>query len=98
MSPLLTKAFWLDSAERAVKTVAGAEAAALSAAGVGLINAPWWGSLSMAGMAGVLSVLMSIASAPVADNGTASLLAGITTVDASGKHAAAPFVGGDTPA
>ena len=67
-----TLSFWKDAVERAVRTVAGAEAAALTAAGAGLIDANWAGSLSMAGMAGLLSLLLSVAGEAVAPTGTAS--------------------------
>lgn len=64
--------FVLDVAERAAKTFAQTLATLLTAAGVGLIDAPWWASLSAAGMAGVLSVLTSVASAGVTNQPTGS--------------------------
>lgn len=54
--------FWRYALERAAKTFAQTLGAVLSAAGLGLIDAPWWASLSAAGMATLLSLLTSIAS------------------------------------
>lgn len=67
-----TLTFWKDAIERAVRTVAGAEAAAFAAAGTGLIDANWAGSLSLAGMAGLLSLLLSLGGEVLAPTGTAS--------------------------
>jgi hypothetical protein len=66
--------FWKDTAERAVKTFAQALAAVFGADGLGLLNAPWGTALSTAGMAAVLSVLTSVASAGAGTQGTASLV------------------------
>jgi hypothetical protein len=66
--------FWKDTAERAVKTFAQALAAVFGAEGLGLLNAPWGTALSTAGMAAVLSVLTSVASASAGTPGTASLV------------------------
>jgi hypothetical protein len=60
--------------ERAAKTFAQTLVALLSADSFGLLNAPWGASLSAAGMAAVLSVLTSIASRPVGESGTPSLV------------------------
>lgn len=68
-----SRPFWKATAERAISTVAQTEVAVLTAAGVGLIEAPWWASLSASGMAGLLSVLKSIAAAAVTD-GSPSLV------------------------
>lgn len=72
-----TLTFWKDAVERALRTIAGAEAAALTAAGTGLIDANWAGSLSMAGMAGLLSLLLSLGSQAVTPTGTASFTAAV---------------------
>ena len=47
-------------AERAVKTFAQTEAALLTAAGTGLLDTDWLTSLSVSGMAALLSVLTTI--------------------------------------
>jgi hypothetical protein len=57
-----TSAFWKAAAERAVKTFAQAEAALLLAAGTGILDTDWTTSLSVSGMAGVISVLTSVGS------------------------------------
>jgi hypothetical protein len=67
-----TIAFWKDAAERAIRTFAGALAAALTAAGTGLIDSDWAGSLSTAAMAAIISLLLSVAGNGVVRNGTAS--------------------------
>ena len=60
---MTSKAFLLSVIERAVKTFAQAEAALLLAAGTDLITTDWVGSLSASGMAALLSVLTSVATA-----------------------------------
>jgi hypothetical protein len=62
-SALVTKVFWLDTAERAVKTVAQCMVALLTASGVmGLFDVSWMTLASVSGLAGLVSVLTSIAS------------------------------------
>ena len=64
MSALNDKLFWLDTAERAVKTVAQTMVALLTADGVlDLVSVDWGMMLSVSGLAGLISVLTSIASA-----------------------------------
>ena len=64
-----TKAFWQASAERAVKTFAQTAAALLVASGTGLLDSDWQTTGSVAGMAALLSVLTSVASAGVGTSG-----------------------------
>lgn len=64
-----TRIFWIATAERSIKTVAQTAAALLVGNGVGLLNADWVSVLSVAGMAGVVSVLTSIGSATVGNDG-----------------------------
>lgn len=71
---MFTHQFWQLTIERAIKTFAQSLAAIFSAAGLGLLTVPWSASLSTAGMAAVLSVLTSMASAPVGESGSPSLL------------------------
>lgn len=71
---MLTRSFWKDALERAVKTFAQAAAALLTADGIGLTDANWVQIASVAGMAAVVSILTSVASAPVGTPGNASLV------------------------
>jgi glyoxylate carboligase len=64
-----SRTFWIAVAERSIKTVAQTSAALLVGNGVGLLNADWISVLSVAGMAGVVSVLTSIGSATVGNDG-----------------------------
>lgn len=88
-----TSTFWRDTRERAVKTFAQAEVALLLAQGTGLLNTDWWASLSASGMAVVLSVLSSMASAKGGEPGTASLTSAVVPAVPSGaRHAdGSPF-------
>lgn len=69
MSVYTTAGFWTATAERALKTAAQTAGALLVAAGTGLIDTDWLTAGSVAGMAGVLSVLTSIGSAQVGMQG-----------------------------
>ncbi|MGH3883708.1 MAG: holin [Pseudonocardiaceae bacterium] len=71
---MFTYRFWQLASERAVKTFAQSLVAILSATGVGLLTVPWSTALPTAGMAALLSVLTSMASAPVGEPGSPSLL------------------------
>lgn len=96
---LFTATFWKDAVERAVKASAGAEAALLTAQGTGLLNTDWWASLSTSGMAGAVSLLLSLASIKAGSPGTASLTSAVAPAAVSvGRHAdGGPFpVSGDT--
>lgn len=64
-----TLAFWKAATERGVKTFAQAFAALLVAAGTGLLETDWTTSLSVAGMAAVISLLTSIGSDAVTGSG-----------------------------
>ena len=59
---IFTATFARAAAERGVKATAWALSSALIANGTGIIDTDWRGVLSVAGMAGLLSVLGSIAS------------------------------------
>ena len=69
-----TTRFWKDALERALKTFAQTLIALLGVGGFGIIDAPWFSSLSVAGLAALLSALSSVASATVGDQRTASLV------------------------
>lgn len=94
---MLTRAWVKDALERALKTAAESLIATL-ALGTGLLDVDWVTSLSIAGLATVLSLLSSLASAGVGQVGTASLLslrprvlcAYTYAVPASPAHAADP--------
>ena len=60
---LWTKQFWLGAAERAIKTIAQSLVAVLGVAGTGLLTVDWVAALSVAGAAGLASLLTSIGSA-----------------------------------
>lgn len=78
---MLSKAFFKDLAERAVKTFAQTLLAVL-AVGVPIWEMDWVSALGIAAGATVLSVLTSVASAGAGNHDTASL------VDTPGKHRA----------
>lgn len=59
---LWTKQFWLGAAERAIKTIAQSLVAVLGVAGTGLLTVDWVAALSVAGAAGLASLLTSIGS------------------------------------
>lgn len=62
--------FWVATAERAIKTFAQTLAAVLLASNVvGLLDADWPAALSAAALASLLSVLTSIGSATVGNDG-----------------------------
>lgn len=66
--------FWKDAIERAVRTTAQVLVALLIAGGTGILDTDWLASFSAAGMAGILSVLTSIASEVKSPDGTASMV------------------------
>ena len=67
-------AFWKDAVERAIRTVAQTFGAIVVAAGTGLLDTDWLTAFSAAGMAGLLSVLTSLASEVKSPDGTASMV------------------------
>lgn len=69
-----TRAFWLDVADRAIRTAAQCLLALWAGDGINLLHVDWPASLSLAGTAAVLSVLTSIVSAPLGPAGTPSLV------------------------
>lgn len=58
---IFTRAFWSYAGERAVKTVAQAALAVIGTGAVGILNVDWQGVVSVALMAGLVSVLTSVA-------------------------------------
>lgn len=61
MSKYADKKFWTDTADRAIATTAQAAIATLTAGVTGLLDVDWSQILSVAGLAGLVSVLTSIA-------------------------------------
>lgn len=58
-----TNQFWLGAAERAIKTIAQSLVGVLGVSGIGLLTVDWVAALSVAGAAGLASLLTSIGSA-----------------------------------
>jgi hypothetical protein len=79
-----TKAFWLASLERGIKTFAQVLAALLTADATGVMDADWAGSASVAAMATLLSFLTSIATAGITDGNPS--IGSVETLD--GRHEA----------
>jgi hypothetical protein len=69
-----TVSFWKDAAERAIRTFAQVLAGFLVAGTTGVLDVDWVQAGSVAAVATLASVLMSISSIGVADEGTASLV------------------------
>lgn len=61
MSKYASKVFWVDTFDRAVSTVAQAAVAVLTANVTGLLDVDWAQIVSVAGLAGAVSVLTSVA-------------------------------------
>jgi hypothetical protein len=61
MSKYADKQFWIDTFDRAVATVAQAGVATLTAGVTGILEVDWVQILSVAGLAGAVSILTSIA-------------------------------------
>jgi hypothetical protein len=74
VSLVFSLTFWKSTAERAVKSFAQALVASLTAV-AGLGDVKWGIVLPVAGMTALLSVLTSVASLPVGDHVSPSLLA-----------------------
>lgn len=73
MNTLWTTAFWKDAAERSVKSFAQAVILAIGGGTLNVLTVDWQ-TLAGAGLGGaVLSLLTSVASAGIANKGTASL-------------------------
>jgi hypothetical protein len=71
---MFTYTFWRSASERAVKSFAQSLLAVLGIGGLGLLDVDWLTALSTAGMATLLSVLTSIASAGVGPQGDPSVV------------------------
>ena len=62
---MFTLLFWRQALERAIKMFAGSAIGVLSGDKIGILNANWGDAFSIAGMAAVVSLLMSVASSQV---------------------------------
>lgn len=74
MSFLAQSSFWIQTVERAVKTVAQTAVATITANATGLLDADWTTIGSVSGLAGLVSVLTSIGSGAVGNDDTPSLV------------------------
>ena len=71
---MLTSSFWKKTAERAVKTVAQTLLATLTVGTLPDVALNWRMALLAAGLAGLVSVLTSVASTGTADQDSPSLV------------------------
>lgn len=72
---MLTASFWRDAIERSVKTAAQTAVGLLTADQViGVLDVDWGDSFSVVGLATLVSLLTSVASARVGARGTASMI------------------------
>lgn len=68
MNNLMNKEWWMAAATRALKTVCQTAVALLGTNAAGILDVDWLTVLSVAGLAGIISILTSIAGLPeVAD-------------------------------
>ncbi|AGT12235.1 holin [Mycobacterium phage Velveteen] len=75
---MLTRSFWIDAAERAIRTFAQTAIATLGAGAVDLMTTDWMSVLSVSGGAAVVSLLMSIGAERRGNPGTASATRAVT--------------------
>ena len=61
MSKFASRTFWVDTFDRAVATVAQAGIGVLTAGVTGLLEVDWVQGASVAGLAGLVSILTSVA-------------------------------------
>ncbi len=78
---MFTKLFWKDASERGIATAAQSLLALWTVAGIGLLDIDPKASVSVAGMAAVLSVLKSLVATVFGNNESASLVPSVGTVD-----------------
>ena len=88
----MTRDFWLDAAERAIKTFVQGLLAYFAAGAVDVLSADWGEALTVAGTAAFISVLTSLGSLKLGSSGTASATDAVVTsayadAVARGKHA-----------
>lgn len=66
--------FWRSAAERALRTLAQVLLSLIVVGETGFMDVDWIQALSVAGLAAVASVLMSIVASGIGDKGTASMI------------------------
>lgn len=77
----MSATYWLDLAERAIKTLAQTLVATLSVGATGLLDVDWQQAASIAGLSAVLSILTSIASGGIGRTRSASVVPNVTYID-----------------
>lgn len=68
---LFTGLFWLDAAERMIGAGASSSLAAIGTGAIGILDVAWGGVASIAGLAAVVSLLVSIVAGATGDPATA---------------------------
>ncbi len=81
---MFTRAFWKDTAERAISTAAQAAIGLLSADGLGVLDVDWGDVGSVSGLAALIAVLKALVASRVNDPESASFV----ELDTPGQHAA----------
>jgi hypothetical protein len=71
---MFTKPFLKDMVERAIKTIAQTMVAMLTAGATGLLTVDYVNLFSVAGLAGLVSILTSIGSSTIGSSNSASLV------------------------
>lgn len=69
-----SKKFWKETAERAIRTLSQVLLSMIVVGETGFLDVDWLQALSVAGLAAVASILMSIVATGIGDHGTASLI------------------------
>ena len=69
-----TKSFWIDAAERTIRTIAQSLLALMGTDALGIVGLDWMQMFSVAIGAGLMSLLTSIVASGVGDKGTAELV------------------------
>ena len=69
-----TKSFWIDAAERTIRTIAQSLLALMGTDALGIVGLDWMQMGSVAIGAGLMSLLTSIVASGVGDKGTAELV------------------------
>ena len=68
------KSFWIDAAERTIRTIAQSLLALMGTDALGIVGLDWMQMGSVAIGAGLMSLLTSIVATGVGDKGTAELV------------------------
>ena len=68
------KSFWIDAAERTIRTIAQSLLALMGTDALGIVGLDWMQMFSVAIGAGLMSLLTSIVATGVGDKGTAELV------------------------